>query len=168
MSGLVNEPSENCRSFPPSADAGARLLILGSMPGEESLRRRQYYAFRHNVFWRIIADVLNIDAALDYPERLAALRRKGVALWDILATCERRGSLDPAIRRPRPNDLPGLLKQCPGIVRICCNGSAAGGYLRRFYPDLTPEVVVLPSTSPAAARLTYAEKLAAWHAALII
>ena len=154
-------------SFPPSADGGARILILGSMPGVESLRMQQYYAFRHNVFWRIMGEIWSFAPQLPYAERLAALRAHGVALWDVLADCERAGSLDTAIARPAPNDIPGLLRQCPAIGKICCNGGASGRYLKRFFPDLGVPIVVLPSTSPAAARWRYAEKLAAYREALL-
>jgi len=156
--------SERARSFPYSADENARVLILGSMPGEESLRQREYYAFRHNAFWRIMGELYGFPPDLPYPERLARLRANGVALWDVLAECVRPGSLDSAIRSPRPNDIPALLKRLPRLEKILCNGGAARNYLRRFFPELAAEQ--LPSTSPAAARWTYAQKLAAWKIAL--
>jgi len=152
------------RSFDYSADENARILVLGSMPGAESLRQRQYYAFKHNVFWRIMGEVYGFSPELPYSERLAELRRCGVALWDVLAECVRPGSLDSAIRAPRPNDIPGLVKRLPHLEKILCNGGASRNYLRRFFPEL--EAQQLPSTSPAAARFSYAEKLAVWRAAL--
>ncbi len=152
------------KSFPYSADENARVLILGSMPGEESLRRQEYYAFRHNAFWRIMGELYGFPPDLPYAERLAALRANGVALWDVLAECVRPGSLDSAIRAPRPNDIPALVKRLPRLEKILCNGGAARSYLRRFFPELAAEQ--LPSTSPAAARLTCAQKLAAWKDAL--
>ena len=169
-----------CRSFPPCANAAARVLILGSMPGEESLRQRRYYAFPRNAFWRIMGELCGFApgaapddddpfaaaAAMPYQKRLRAIQARGIALWDVLAACERDGSLDAAIRRPRPNDVPGLLRACPRIDLVCCNGGAAGRYLRRFFPEVAARAVVLPSTSPAAAMFPYAEKLARWRAAL--
>jgi len=134
------------------------------MPGVESLRQQEYYAFKHNAFWRIMGEVFSFSPALPYVERLTALRDAGVALWDVLAECERPGSLDSAIRAPRPNDIPGLVKKLPKLEKIICNGSASRSYLRRFFPELNAEQ--LPSTSPAAARWSYAEKLAAWKSAL--
>ena len=160
---MTSRPGE-ARSFAYSADESARVLILGSMPGAESLRQRQYYAFKHNVFWRIMGEICGFSPDLPYPERLAELRRHGVALWDVLAACERPGSLDSSIRAARPNDIPGLVEKLPRLEKILCNGGAARNYLRRFFPEL--EAQQLPSTSPAAARFTYAEKLAAWRAAL--
>lgn len=157
-----------CVSFPPVADESARVLILGSMPGTESLRRGEYYAFPHNAFWRIMGEIFRFSPMLPYPERVACLRRGGVALWDVLASCERSGSLDLAIRDPRPNDIPGLLRRMPQVGRICCNGGAAGRYLKHFFPELFPIAEVLPSTSPAAARRSFAEKLECWRRALSV
>lgn len=156
--------ASRARSFDFSADRNARVLILGSMPGEESLRRQEYYAFKHNAFWRIMGELFGFSPELPYPERLAALRMHGVALWDVLAECSRSGSLDTAIRSPRPNDIPGLVGRLPRLERILCNGGASRKYLKRFFPEL--DALQLPSTSPAAARLSYAEKLALWRAAL--
>lgn len=152
------------RSFPYSADENARFLVLGSMPGAESLRQQEYYAFKHNAFWRIMGELYGFSPDLPYLERLARLRDNGVALWDVLAECVRPGSLDSAIRAPLPNDIPGLVKRLPKLEKILCNGGASRNYLRRFFPEL--EAQQLPSTSPAAARFTYAEKLFRWRAAL--
>ena len=91
------------------------------------------------------------------------LRDAGVALWDVLCECEREGSLDTAIRSPNPNDIPGLLARQPHIELICCNGSAAFNCLHRFFPKLPVPAVCMISTSPAAARYTYEQKLAAWR-----
>ena len=146
---MTSRPGE-ARSFAYSADESARVLILGSMPGAESLRQRQYYAFKHNAFWRIMGEICGFSPDLPYPERLAELRRHGVALWDVLAACERPGSLDSSIRAARPNDIPGLVEKLPRLEKILCNGGAARNYLRRFFPEL--EAQQLPSTSPAAAR----------------
>ena len=160
----MTSPSGEAKSFPYSADENARVLILGSMPGAESLRLQQYYAYRHNAFWRIMGEIYGFSPELPYPERLAKLRENGVALWDVLAECVRPGSLDSAIRAPRPNDVPGLVKKLPKLERILCNGGASRSFLRRFFPEL--DARQLPSTSPAAARFTYAEKLARWRAAI--
>ena len=151
-----------CNSFPPVWRKDAEILILGSMPGTESLRMRQYYAFRHNAFWKIMGDLFQFDNLLPYPERLNLLRQNHVALWDVLQACEREGSLDSNIQNAEPNDIPWLLAQCPGLRWIYCNGSAAACHFRRFFPTLAPMMVQLPSTSPAAARLKYGQKLAAW------
>lgn len=161
------EPDPECRSFAPEVDAKTTVLVLGSMPGRESLRRREYYGFPRNLFWSIAGELLGFDPALPYRERVAALLARGVGLWDVLADCERpASSLDAAILSPTPNDLPGLLERFPRIRRICCNGSAAANYLAKFFPEIGVEVRRLPSTSPAAAMLTREAKLRVWREAL--
>lgn len=167
MNNLAMPHFEAPRSFPPVFRADARVLILGSMPGAASLRQQQYYAFARNQFWPLMAELCGFSCALPYEARLAALRNCGIALWDVLASCERDGSADAAIRRPVPNDLPGLLTHLPQLQKILCNGTASGRYLGRFFPELRKKACVLPSTSPAAANLSYAEKREFWHAALM-
>ena len=152
-------------SFPPSIFPGAAVLILGSMPGEESLRKQEYYAFRHNVFWRIMGELFSFSPDLPYPERLAALGRNRIALWDSLASCRRVGSLDTSITDPVPNDIAGLLREHPGITHIFCNGTASYQYLKRYNEAVFhsgAEIRKLPSTSPAAARFRYEEKREAY------
>lgn len=156
-----------CRSFAPEVDANTEFLVLGSMPGRESLRRQEYYGFPRNLFWSITGELFGFDPALPYRQRVAALLAHGVGLWDVLAACERpASSLDAAISEAVPNDLPGVLSRFPRIRRICCNGSAAANYLAKFFPEIGVEVRRLPSTSPAAAMFTREEKLRAWREAL--
>jgi len=155
-----------CLSFPPVWRADAELLVLGSMPGAESLRQRQYYAFKHNAFWPIMGALFHFDHTLPYRERLRRLVENRVALWDTLQCCEREGSLDADIRHAVPNDLPGLLAKCPRLKRILCNGSAAAQHFRRNFPQLVPMMTQLPSTSPAAAQLRFEQKLDAWRNAI--
>ena len=152
-------------SFPPLVVPAATHLLLGSLPGEESLRQQQYYAYCRNAFWPILGEIFDFDPASPYPERLEALRRNRLALWDVLAAAERRGSSDLAIRNARPNPIPELLARCPGIRRIGCNGATAHRLLLRHFPQLAGccEIIRLPSTSPAAAGIPYAVKLAAFR-----
>ena len=153
-------------SFAPSAGKDARVLILGSMPGEESLRRQQYYAHPRNAFWRIMGELFGFPENLPYEERLERLKRCHVALWDTLAGCLRDGSLDSNIREPEPNDIAGLLEKCPSVRTIFCNGTASWRFLKKFHGGLFSsgrwEIIQLPSTSPAAAVYSYAEKLERW------
>lgn len=156
------------RSFPPVAAPDARRLILGSMPGEASLSASQYYAHPRNAFWRIMGDLLGAGPALPYPARLARLTAAGIAVWDVVADCERRGSLDAAIVREsvQANDFRHFFAEHPGIEQIFFNGTAAENLFRRHVLprlDRVPrELHRLPSTSPAHAARGYAEKLAAW------
>ena len=152
-----------------------RLLILGSMPGKPSLQAQCYYANERNIFWPIMGDLFAAGPDLPYPQRLDQLRSAGIALWDVIATCERESSLDADIvpTTVRPNDFSAFLAVHRSIRRICFNGSAAQTYFRRLVlPQLVGsdavEFVCLPSTSPAHAAKTYAEKLAVWSAALAL
>ena len=154
------------RSFSPSAGPGARVLILGSMPGEESQRKQQYYAHPRNAFWQIMGELFGFSAALPYGEKLMRLKDHKVALWDTLASCERAGSLDSNIRTPEPNDIAGLLAEYSSITHIFCNGTAAFQFLKRYHAPLFPgtqTILRLPSTSPAAARYSFEEKLEMWR-----
>jgi len=159
------------RSFPPIAAADARILILGSMPGEESLRRKQYYAHPQNQFWRILAQVTGAAHDRPYEERVDALIRTGVALWDVLRSCRRESSLDSAIQRDsmRPNDFRRFLAAHPDITHVFFNGATAeAAFLRHVQPKLSRPLNLerLPSTSPAHAGMPRDEKLKRWIAAL--
>ncbi|TPW21762.1 MAG: uracil-DNA glycosylase superfamily protein [Elusimicrobia bacterium] len=155
-------------SFPPVVGRRSAVLILGSMPGAESLRRRQYYAHPRNQFWRLVGDALGEELTeLSYRRRLAALKRRGVALWDTLAECVRPGSLDSRIRRERPNDVAGLVRRL-GIRAVLLNGGKAKEmFLRHAAAGLPAGVFVaaLPSSSPAAAAISYARKARVWRQA---
>ena len=164
------------RSFAPLLPPGApspssaRILVLGSMPGRASLDAQQYYAHPRNAFWPIVVAYCGIDRASDYPTRVQALLDAGIALWDVLAQCRRPGSLDSAIEldEAQPNAVAELLDAHPTITRVCCNGAAAATLYRRFGLPGAPrvELIQLPSTSPAHAGMSLAEKMRRWHAAL--
>ena len=161
------------RSLPPVLPRRPRLLILGSMPGAESLRQARYYAHPRNAFWPIVMECLGEDQALPYRGRLARLKRAGVALWDVLASCRRDGSLDSAIRDARPNDIAGLLAAHPGLNGVITNGAAAAAAFRRHILPRLPEprrralrLRALPSTSPANAAMPLADKHRLWREAL--
>ena len=149
--------------FEPVVDANTRLLILGSLPGDASLRAAQYYGHPQNAFWRLIGGVIGRDlAALSYEERLAALRAAGVGLWDVIASAERPGSLDAAIRRPEAADLRGLVAGLPDLRAVAFNGGTAARLGRAILAGESGTALIdLPSSSPAHAR-PFAEKAAAW------
>lgn len=161
--------------FPPVLPAVARVLILGSMPGAASLQEAQYYAHPRNSFWRLMGDLVDVGPALPYDQRLQRLRDRGIALWDVLHQCQRAGSLDADIEAGSrvSNDFTPLLASQPTLRRVLCNGGTAAQLFRRqVMPGLPADlrdhlqVLQLPSTSPAHAGMTYADKLARWRAAL--
>jgi hypoxanthine-DNA glycosylase len=151
------------RSFPPVADERTRVLVLGSLPGEESLARSQYYANPRNHFWRLIGGVTGLDlAALPYDARLEALLDARVGLWDTVGSAERRGSLDGAIRDHRANDLADLAARLPELRAVGFNGgksAALGAPQLAGRADLA--LIPLPSSSPAYTR-PFEEKLEQW------
>jgi TDG/mug DNA glycosylase family protein len=151
--------------FDPIVDANTRLLILGSLPGDASLRAAQYYGHPRNAFWRLIGSVIGRDlAALPYEDRLAALKTAGVGLWDVVASAERPGSLDAAIRRPEAADLRGLVRTLPILRAVAFNGGTAARLGRTVLAGATEAVLIdLPSSSPAHAR-AFEQKAAAWSA----
>jgi TDG/mug DNA glycosylase family protein len=161
-------------SFPAVVADDARILILGSMPGAASLDAHQYYAHPRNQFWNLLEDICGVARALSYEARLQMLREHHLALWDVLHSCIRPGSLDAAIEHAtaEPNDLMGLLRSTPSIRSICCNGGTAHASLRRSFGQVLlqelPQIEIqqLPSTSPANASWSYARKLTAWSRAL--
>jgi double-stranded uracil-DNA glycosylase len=161
------------RGFPPIADRRARALVLGSMPGEASLAAGEYYAFRHNQFWRIAGEICGFAPDAPYARRTAALRRCRIALWDVIGSCIRPGSLDSAIREDsmRVNDFAAFLAAHPGIRRVCFNGRKAESAWRRHVAPRLPaalrlEYRLLPSTSPAHAGMGYRSKLRVWRSAI--
>ena len=159
--------------FPPVADPDARVLILGSMPGVASLRVDEYYANERNAFWRIMGDLIGAGPALPYRRRLEKLKIHGMALWDVIATCERFGSLDSDIVNSsvKVNDFLTFFAVHRDIRRVFFNGGAAEASFRRHVlpqlSDMNLSLVRLPSTSPAHAARGYAEKLAAWATVVI-
>jgi hypoxanthine-DNA glycosylase len=159
-------------SFAPIAAADAKVLILGSMPGAESLARRQYYAHPRNAFWYIIERLTRQTAPLDYAQRMALLRKHGIALWDVLRACKRHGSLDSAIEHDSAvaNDFAGFLREHCSITDVFFNGATAEHAWKRYVlKQIGPRYDYLnyrrlPSTSPAMASLKPEQKLEQWSA----
>ncbi|HEY0085549.1 MAG TPA: DNA-deoxyinosine glycosylase [Allosphingosinicella sp.] len=153
------------RSFAPVADARTRVLVLGSLPGEQSLAQARYYAHPQNQFWRLIGAVIGRDLVpLPYEERLEALLSAGVALWDTIGAARRRGSLDGAIRDVEANALGRLADTLPELRAVGFNGgkSAAMG-IPRLAGRAGLALIALPSSSPAYT-LPFAAKLEQWRA----
>ena len=151
--------------LPPIIDDDARVLILGNMPSVMSLGAHEYYANPRNAFWRIMGAIYGFDADDPYRERTAALTAHGVAVWDVLRSCRRVGSLDSAVEPDSMvvNDFGQLFECHPQITRVLFNGAAAEKNFNRLVP-VVPDLQYrrLPSTSPAQT-MPYVNKLAAWR-----
>jgi TDG/mug DNA glycosylase family protein len=150
--------------LPPIAQSDARLFVLGSLPGDESLRARQYYAHRTNQFWRLLGIAIGEELQpLSYEQRLRRLAERRVGLWDVIASASRRGSLDQAIREAEHNRIEQLLHDFPDLRAIAFNGSTAATVGRRLVgePPRKLALIDLPSSSAANTR-SFAEKCEAW------
>ncbi len=152
------------------AGAGARVLVLGSLPGPASLRERQYYAQPRNAFWRIMGTLFGASPDISYEQRLELLRRHHVALWDVCASAHRPGALDASIRRASVvlNDFAAFFAAHRELRLVCFNGRVAAElYRRRVLPGLAQNLSglryeTLPSTSPAHAGMSFERKLERW------
>ena len=151
--------------FDPVVDDRTRVLILGSLPGDASLKAAQYYAHPRNAFWPLVGGFLGEAlTALAYEDRLDRLRARGVGLWDVIASAERSGSLDAAIRSPEAADLSGLAASLPNLRAVAFNGGLAARLGRRILTHLDGVALIdLPSSSPAHAR-PIEEKRHGWSA----
>jgi len=160
-------------SFPPIARPGSRVLILGSMPGQRSLQASQYYAHPQNAFWPVVGACCGLPPDLPYAERTRLLVARGIALWDVLQSCDREGSLDSDIvgASARPNDFTRFFASHRRIGTVLCNGGTSFQKFERLVLPTLGErgeslrIVRMPSTSPAHT-LPRARKLAAWREAL--
>jgi len=157
-------------SFAPIENRAARVLVLGSMPGAASLRAGRYYAHAHNAFWPIMGELFGAGPALPYEERLLLLRRAGLALWDVMASCVREGSLDSDIDEASivPNDFRAFFDAHARVEHVFFNGAKAEKcfqrYVRPHLSDRGLRFTRLPSTSPAHASLSLPQKIKAWRA----
>ncbi|MFJ2988900.1 DNA-deoxyinosine glycosylase [Collimonas sp. NPDC087041] len=157
------QPATSLTGFPPVIDASTRFLILGSFPGVASLSAQQYYGHPRNQFWALLSAVLDDDlVGLSYADRLACLRSHRIGLWDVIAGCERIGSLDSAIRNAQANQFDLLRQHCPQLVRVCFNGKTSGKFAPQF-AAAGYDTLVLPSSSPANAQTTFTQKLQLWR-----
>jgi hypoxanthine-DNA glycosylase len=147
----------------PVVTADTRLLVLGSFPSAASLAAAQYYAHPRNQLWVILSALWGVDLrALPYAARLDEVRRRGMGLWDVYASCRREGSLDSAIEEAQPNDLAALVATLPALRAIAHNGGESARAMKRTR-GLASEVVRLPSSSPANASWSLARKVDAWQ-----
>lgn len=161
---VLPDPELRKRCFAPVVDQHTRLLVLGSLPGEQSLTLQEYYGNRQNRFWQLMSAVTGVELVpLAYAARLQALLEHRVGLWDVVAEAHRPGSLDSNIRNRDDNDLPALVAGLPALTSIAFNGGTAARLGLKVLGGLASnyQIVQLPSSSPAYT-LAYAEKLAQW------
>ena len=155
------------QSFQPVINHEAVILILGTMPGVQSLEKQQYYGNKNNAFWRIIFELFKGGGMVTYDEKINFLQKNKIALWDTLQNCERKGSLDADIVKPIANSISEFLENYKSIRYVVFNGKASEKYFFRYNKKMDGiEYISLPSTSPANARMNFSEKLKAWSVLL--
>lgn len=155
----------------PVMDENSRIVILGTLPGDESLRQQQYYADPSNQFWDLLAGAFGAPVGKNYEERLTFLADRGVALWDVLEHAERAGSTDSAITDPKPNNFDDLFAEFPGLVRVAFNGTKAEGLWRSHvgrrtgvpHASLTRQTLPSSSGTPGRYVLPFDDKVIRWR-----
>ena len=155
-------------SFAPIVNENTKILILGTMPGVQSLAKLQYYAHPQNQFWKIIYSTYATHPVADlFEEKIALLQQHHLGLWDVLAYCERKGSLDVHIKNQIENDISDLIRQFPKIKKILFNGKQSYQYFQRKFGQIEGvSCHVMPSTSPAHT-MKFEQKLLQWQRALL-
>ena len=149
-------------SFPPIIDDYSEIIILGSIPGVKSLEKQQYYGHPQNKFWKIIFELLDEEFTEDYDQRIQTLKKHHIALWDVIDSCERRGSLDSEIKNEEANQIGELLENYPNIKAIFCNGGKSYKNLQKILgKNYKIPVFLLPSTSPLHT-VSFEKKLEEW------
>jgi hypoxanthine-DNA glycosylase len=167
----------NCAGFAPIADKNAKILILGSMPSETSLSKQQYYGHERNAFWPIMESLFNADARIkinNYKQRQNMIIENNIAVWDVLKSCYRKGSLDTAIKMNsiQTNDFYSFFSTHQAIRKVFFNGAKAETIYKRYVLNNMSHFAGLikynrlPSTSPAYATMTLQQKSAAWSKAI--
>ncbi|WP_404985422.1 DNA-deoxyinosine glycosylase [Chryseobacterium sp. M5] len=136
-------------SFPPFIDEQSKILILGSIPGVKSLEKQQYYAHPQNKFWKIIFELFSEEFTEDYSVRINILKKNHIAIWDVIDSCERKGSLDSEIKNEEANQIEKLLENYPNIKAVFCNGGKSYKNLQKLLgKNFRIPIYLLPSTSP--------------------
>jgi hypoxanthine-DNA glycosylase len=159
-------PQEQIHPFPPVFNSQSRLLILGTFPSVLSRANAFYYGNPNNRFWAVLASLFEENVPETVAQKQAFLLNHNIALWDVLASCQIRGSSDASIREATPNDIASLLQKAP-ITKVFANGQAAGRLYGRFFAgEGLPVAHVLPSTSPANAAWSLQRLTDAWRAIL--
>ncbi|AJA69445.1 MULTISPECIES: DNA-deoxyinosine glycosylase [Myroides] len=151
-------------SFQPIVDANAKVLILGTMPSIKSLLYQEYYGNRQNAFWKILFCLFEQEFSEVYSDRVALIQEHGIALWDVLQSCERKSSLDSDIQEEKANDIQGLLQQYPNINTVVFSSQKAALYFKKHIGSIAGiELLTLASPSGANACMSLSEKIADWQ-----
>ncbi|WP_395064660.1 DNA-deoxyinosine glycosylase [Flavobacterium sp.] len=155
-------------SFEPISNKEATILILGTIPGEQSILLNQYYGHVRNNFWKLLFTIFETPFSDDYENKKILLLQNKIALWDVLQVCERKGSLDSAIKNEVANDFEDFLKNHSKINHIFFNGQKASSFFKKYVVlEKQYQTTILPSTSPANASKTFEKKLSEWKAILL-
>ncbi|MBQ0117846.1 MAG: DNA-deoxyinosine glycosylase [Flavobacterium sp.] len=149
--------------LPPIIASDAKVLILGTMPSEISLSEVAYYGNKQNKFWQIMSEILETDPELGYQDRLLVLKKHHIGLWDVIKSCERKGSLDTSISNILYNDIPALLRQYKELKTVVFSSANASKlYFKKMEHSSEITYLTMPSTSGVYARMPYQEKKAKW------
>lgn len=150
-------------SFEPLIEENSAILILGTMPSVKSLEGQEYYGNRQNAFWPILFGIFGEEVTTDYEQKKQLLVRHKIALWDVLQSCEREGSLDSKIKGEVPNDIVGLIKAYPALRTIVFSSQKAAQYFKKYIGSIEGVTfVTMPSPSGANARMSLQDKLIHW------
>lgn len=149
-------------ALPPLIDHSSKILILGTMPGDQSIAKQQYYGNKGNHFWKIIFTIFEESYSSSYEDRKLLLKKNGIALWNVLASCHREGSSDSKIKHEVVNDFERLHLQYPNIKYIFFESKSAAQYYKKYATPLAIYYQTLPSTSGLNAGTSMAEKIEQW------
>lgn len=155
------------QAFPPLVNQNSKILILGTMPGEKSLELQEYYGNKGNSFWKLLFTLFDQPLPKEYAEKKQLLKENDIALWDVLAYCERTGSLDSNIKNEKANDFESFYKQYPNIRHVFFSSKNASNFYDKYVgrkKDL--QYSILPSPSGANASKSFLQKLEEWEALL--
>jgi hypoxanthine-DNA glycosylase len=153
---------ERISSFPPIIFKDSKILILGSVPGIKSLEMQEYYAHPQNKFWKILFELFDTEFTIDYSKKLKFLEKNKIAVWDVIDSCERVGSLDSKIKNEVTNDILNLLEEFPNIKALYCNGGKSFKNVQKMVgKNFNIPIYLLPSTSPLHT-ISLEKKLEAW------
>lgn len=162
---MIPEPDLQLNAFPPILPAAPHTLILGTMPGQKSLDANQYYGHPQNQFWKFMGDIFGALPSLPYDQRVQILKDHNIAVWDVLSSCTRIGSMDADIKNAVVNDFEAFYRNNPTIKTVIFDsGTAEKIYIKQVSPTLTHHPIYkrVPSPSSAYASMSYAKKLLLW------